>query len=135
MHIIDRGSGSPLVVIPGVQGRWEYLQPAIDALSQHFRVITFSLSGERGSGTVFDAARGWDNYTQQIASALDTLRLDGAAVCGVSFGGVVAVRFAAAFAARCRALVLVSMNAASAFGAKQEGDEGLGARVLRALGP
>ena len=26
------GSGPPLVLIPGIQGRWEYLRPAIDAL-------------------------------------------------------------------------------------------------------
>lgn len=108
MKIIDRGTGVPLVMIPGIQGRWEYLQPAIDALTQHFRVITFSLTGERGSGRVFDPARGLDNYTDQIASALDALHIDRAVICGVSFGGVAAIRFAAAHAARCTALVLVS---------------------------
>jgi pimeloyl-ACP methyl ester carboxylesterase len=108
MSIIDRGSGVPLVVIPGIQGRWEYLRPAIDALSQHFRVITFSLCGERGSGCAFDPSRGLDNYTNQIASALDSLRLDRAVICGVSFGGVPAIRFAAVHPDRCSALVLVS---------------------------
>ena len=37
MDIIDRGSGPPLVLIPGLQGRWEYLRPAVDALSVYER--------------------------------------------------------------------------------------------------
>ncbi len=109
MQIIDRGSGAPLVLVPGIQGRWEYLRPAIDALSRHFRVITFSLSGEWGSGRRFDRSKGIDNYTEQIASALDSLGLERAVICGVSFGGYVSVRFAATHADRCSALVLVSM--------------------------
>lgn len=108
MRIIEQGSGVPLVLVPGIQGRWEYLRPAVDALSQQFRVITFSLSGERGSGWTFDPAKGLDNYTDQIAAALDTLTIDRAVICGISFGGVAAARFAAAHPDRCAALVLVS---------------------------
>ena len=48
MQIIDRGTGAPIVMIPGIQGRWEYMRPAIDALAESFRVITFPLCGERG---------------------------------------------------------------------------------------
>ena len=48
MRIIERGSGTPIVVVPGVQGRWEYFAPAIDALARSFRVVTFSLCGELG---------------------------------------------------------------------------------------
>ena len=40
MDIVDRGSGPPLVLIPGLQGRWEYARPTVDALSAFFRVIT-----------------------------------------------------------------------------------------------
>jgi hypothetical protein len=46
VDIVDRGSGPPLVLIPGLQGRWEYLRPAVDALSVFFRVLTFSLGSE-----------------------------------------------------------------------------------------
>jgi hypothetical protein len=44
MKIVDRGGGTPIVVIPGVQGRWEWMRPAIDALAHRSRVITFSLA-------------------------------------------------------------------------------------------
>jgi 3-oxoadipate enol-lactonase len=108
MQIVDKGSGAPLVLIPGIQGRWEYLGPAIDALSSMFRVITFSLRGEPQSGGVFDRARGLDNDVNQTIDVLDALHLDRAIVCGISFGGLVAVRVAACHPERVAALILVS---------------------------
>ena len=34
MNIVDRGSGVPVVVIPGIQGRWEWMKPGVDALAR-----------------------------------------------------------------------------------------------------
>ena len=31
-RMIDGNSDSPLVLIPGIQGRWEWMEPAVDAL-------------------------------------------------------------------------------------------------------
>ena len=51
MTVIDRGHGTPLVLVPGIQGRWEYMRPAVDALAERFRVVTFDLCGDRdGAG-------------------------------------------------------------------------------------
>jgi 3-oxoadipate enol-lactonase len=108
MEIIERGSGAPLVLIPGIQGRWEYTRPAVDALSRFFRVLTFPLCGERGSGLTVDPARGLDDYADQVAAALAVKGLSRAAICGVSFGGLVAIRFAATRAASTGALILAS---------------------------
>jgi pimeloyl-ACP methyl ester carboxylesterase len=108
MEIIDRGSGPTLVVVPGIQGRWEYLRPAIDALASSFRVLTFSLCGERKSGLRLDPKRGFDNYADQIERVLDERRVDRAAICGVSFGGLAALRFAATRQSRTTALILAS---------------------------
>jgi pimeloyl-ACP methyl ester carboxylesterase len=106
--LIEFGTGPPLVLIPGIQGRWEYLQPAIDALAQSFRVLTFSLSGERRSGMPFDPGLGMDNYTRQIAATLDRAGAKDAIVCGISFGGLPAIRFAAVHPERTSGLILVS---------------------------
>jgi pimeloyl-ACP methyl ester carboxylesterase len=95
--IIDRGSGPPLVLIPGLQGRWEYMRATVDELSRSFRVLTFSLSGSD-----------LDAYARQVLAAIDYARTERAAVCGVSFGGFIAVRFAASFPARCSSLILAS---------------------------
>lgn len=111
MNIIEHGSGTPLVLVPGIQGRWEYMRPAIDALSAYFRVITFPLCGERTSTLEFDPTRGFDDYVAQISAALDRASADRAVICGVSFGGVVALRFAAVHPERTSALVLASTPA------------------------
>lgn len=108
MQIIEHGAGNPLVVIPGFQGRWEYVRPAVDALSRYFRVVTFPLCGEPSSGLEFEPARGFDNYTDQVLDALSAAKLDRATICGISFGGLIALRFAAAHPDRTSALVLAS---------------------------
>lgn len=111
MEVVERGRGTPLVLVPGVQGRWEYMRPAVDALAEHFRVLTFSLAGERRSGQRYDRSRGFDGLADQVDAVLDSRGLASAIVCGVSFGGLVALRYAATRPRRTSALVLVSTPA------------------------
>jgi len=94
----DKGSGPPLVVIPGVQGRWEWMRPALEALATRCRVISYSLG----------AARTFDELVAQVDAVLDRQGVRTAAVCGVSFGGLVAVKFAASRPERTSALIVVS---------------------------
>ena len=108
--LIDRGSGPPLVLIPGLQGRWEYLRPAVDALSAFFRVLTFSLDDTTygADGVPPGTTLGLDRYADQVAAVMTEARVDRATICGVSFGGLIAVRFAALYPTRCDALILAS---------------------------
>jgi pimeloyl-ACP methyl ester carboxylesterase len=108
MQIIDRGSGPPLVLIPGLQGRWEYLRPAVDALSAFFRVLTFSLDDIIHAKTGAVEGRGLDPYADAVAALIAAARVERATICGVSFGGLIAVRFAARYPAHCDALILAS---------------------------
>ena len=71
MKIVDVGTGPPIVLIPGIQGRWEWMKPAVDALARHTRVITFSLADEPSSDGAFSLARGFDCYVDQVAEAMD----------------------------------------------------------------
>ena len=108
MTIIDVGSGPPLVLIPGIQGRWEWMRPAVAALARRCRVITFSLADEPTCGTAFDPATGFACYVRQVGDALDAAGLERAAICGVSYGGLIAAAFAAENPARTDSLILVS---------------------------
>lgn len=108
MVIVDLGTGPPVVVIPGIQGRWEWMRPGIEALARRCRVVTFSLADERSNGGRFDAARGFDGYVDQVEDAMNEAGLDDAAICGVSYGGLIAAAFAARHPGRTRALVLAS---------------------------
>jgi len=89
-----------LVLVPGIQGRWEYMRRTVDQLSAYFDVLTFSLRGNT-----------LDDYARQVSRALDERHIDRAVVCGVSFGGLVALRFAASSPKRTIALVLASTPA------------------------
>lgn len=108
MDIIDRGHGVPLVLVPGLQGRWEYMYPALDALARWFRVITFPLSGEPGSDRRPGAAKGLDHFVDQIDAVLEDRGLSRAVIGGVSFGGLIALHYAAERPQRTSALILVS---------------------------
>jgi pimeloyl-ACP methyl ester carboxylesterase len=100
VDVIDRGTGPPLVLIPGLQGRWEYMRPAVDALSRAFRVLTFSLDAAGDADL--------DGYADLVARVLTQTSIEGATICGVSFGGLIAARFASRHAPRCEALILAS---------------------------
>jgi pimeloyl-ACP methyl ester carboxylesterase len=107
MKVVDRGSGVPVVVIPGIQGRWEWMAPAVDALASRCRVITFSLADEP-SAEYSTSAAGFEAYVEQVAQALDACGLERAVICGVSYGGLVAAAFARRHPERVSGLVLVS---------------------------
>jgi pimeloyl-ACP methyl ester carboxylesterase len=96
------------VIVPGIQGRWEWLRPAVDALARGCRVITFSLADEPSSRGRFDEARGFSSYIEQVEEAMDTAGIRRAVICGVSYGGLIAAAFAARHADRVCGLVLVS---------------------------
>jgi len=108
MKVIDRGSGPAVVLMPGVQGRWEWMAPAVDALAAHCRIVTFSLCDEPTSGFSFDPARGIDNYFDQLETVLQSAGLDQVVLVGVSYSGPIAAEFAARYPGRVRGLVLVS---------------------------
>jgi 3-oxoadipate enol-lactonase len=106
--MIDRGTGTPIVLIPGLQGRWEWMRPAVEALAQHHRVITFSLCDERTSPFPCDPAKAFENYVEQVELALDRAGVDKAVIAGVSYGGLIAAEYAARRPQRVQGLVLAN---------------------------
>jgi pimeloyl-ACP methyl ester carboxylesterase len=107
----DRGSGPPVIVIPGMQGRWEWIRPGLNALASRCRTLSYTLAGDFGSGWKLDPARGFDNYIRQLDDVFARTGLKRAAVCGISYGGAIALRYAACRPERVAALILVSAPA------------------------
>lgn len=106
--MFDRGAGPPLVVIPGLHGRWEWSKPALRAMARRCRTISYSLAGDFGSHWRFERTLGFENYVRQLDAVLDRAGVRRVAVCGVSFGGFIALRYAAERPDRISALVLAS---------------------------
>jgi 3-oxoadipate enol-lactonase len=99
--VIDRGSGPPIVLIPGLQGRLEWMAPTIESLSRRHRVLSFSL----GESTAADPFPGWLDIVDGLIDRSGEPRVT---LMGVSYGGLIAVRYAARHANRVGALVLVA---------------------------
>ncbi len=102
--MFDQGTGPPLIVIPGIQGRWEWLRPALRELRKHTRTVSYTLCGDFGSGVPFDPSLGFDNYVRQLDAVFLKAGIESAALCGVSYGGFIALRYAAMRPGRVTAL-------------------------------
>jgi 3-oxoadipate enol-lactonase len=105
--MVIAGHGPTLLLIPGIQGRWEWGKPAVDALARRHRVVTYSLSGERQAVPPL-VARSFDDLVRQALNAINRATDGPAVICGVSYGGLIALRLAVRHPQRVRALVLAS---------------------------
>ena len=106
--MVEKGEGPAVVMIPGIQGRWEWMEPAVTSLASRCRVISDSLAGDRGSAAGIDPSRGFDGYLEWVDTLLDRAKVERAAICGVSYGGFVALHYAARRSRRVSSLILVS---------------------------
>ena len=98
MNMFDKGSGTPIVVIPGLQGRWEWMRPMLEALTPYGRVISYTLR----------QVERFDDLLDQADEVLDAKGLQEAAICGISCGGRVAAAYAATRPTRVSKLVVAS---------------------------
>src|SRR5262249_10286224 len=90
------GEGPPLILVPGLAGGFDLLGPLARLLAEHFRVISYQL---RGEDDCFALRRRFSlhDLVSDLAEFLDWHCLECPAILGVSFGGVLAVEFAARF--------------------------------------
>lgn len=102
-----RGQQPVLVLLPGLQGRHEWLAPAVAELGRWFEVQTFSLTEDAGLNHP-DPFGAW---ATRIDTVLDRFPGVPAVVAGHSFGGLVALHYAASRPERLLALVLASAPA------------------------
>jgi 3-oxoadipate enol-lactonase len=99
----DRGCGRTVVLVPGVQGRWEWMRSALDALARGGRAISYSLRTIAGSPVA-----ALEEFAVQLDMVLDRAGVTSAAIAGVSFGGLIAIHYAATRPRRTNALIVVS---------------------------
>lgn len=101
------GQGDPLVLIHGVgldKGMWCH---QVDALAQHFQVITYDMLGH-GSSTKPAADASLNCYANQLDELLQHLNISSCRLIGFSMGGLVARAFALKYSAKLDALVILN---------------------------
>ena len=103
----ERGTGEPaILLLHGMACMHEHMAPLVEALSPEHRCVAFDLRGHGSSGVPHDAYSA-DDFTADIAFAMDELGLDRPILIGHSFGGSVSLIFARAHPDRVRALVML----------------------------
>lgn len=102
---IERGSGSPVVVLHGWGGRIESMMPVIDCLSSSFRVVALDLPGF-GESPLPPGVWGTPDYAAFVRDALGELGVERAHFVGHSYGAKTSLYLAATVPALVDKLVL-----------------------------
>jgi pimeloyl-ACP methyl ester carboxylesterase len=112
VHVIDRGSGDPIVFLhafPLNAAMWEYQYAALE---DRYRVVGIDLPGFGGSPVADDPrATTMDGLADLVAGALAAIGVGQAIVTGLSMGGYLAFALARRHPDLLRALVLADTRA------------------------
>jgi pimeloyl-ACP methyl ester carboxylesterase len=108
---VRAGSGPPLVLLHGYVGdgpsTWRH---QIDVLSSEFTVLAWDAPGA-GLSTDPPEYTGMNGYADCLAPFLAQLGIERAHICGLSFGGALAIAFTRRYPAAVQSLVLTSAYA------------------------
>jgi alpha-beta hydrolase superfamily lysophospholipase len=100
------GSGTPLVLLHGLQGSWRIWQPVLPLLEEHHALFVPTLAGHRDGPPLGAGGASVEALADALERALDDEGLDTVHLAGNSLGGAVALELARR--GRARSLVLLS---------------------------
>ncbi|QVQ50425.1 alpha/beta fold hydrolase [Spiractinospora alimapuensis] len=107
VRYVDQGQGAAVVLLPPLGYSHTIWREQIQVLSSGYRVLALD---PRGVGTS-SRLHGWRGLLRRqandIVALLDQLDVERAVVCGVSYGGVLAQRFAVDYPDRTAGLITV----------------------------
>jgi pimeloyl-ACP methyl ester carboxylesterase len=111
VHVVERGSGPPLLLVHGFGGStYDWEEHVLEPLARAHRVVALDLYGMGFSARDDAMAYGLDLWAEQLRGTLDALGIERAAVAGHSMGSGVAAAFAVAHPERIDRLVFVAPN-------------------------
>lgn len=109
-ELSQAGAGAPIVLIPGLAGGYGLLGPLAQSLAGNNRAIAYQLRGENDCFILrhpFDL----DDLVEDLAELLDALRLETPTLMGVSFGGIIALKYAIRYPHRLGRLIVQGVGA------------------------
>jgi 3-oxoadipate enol-lactonase len=105
LHYVERGSGQPLLLVPGIPAIASDWAPLADRLDGSRRVIAYDNRGSGASG-VTPAPYTCAQLAADAIALLDVLEIERADVFGMSLGGMIAQELALEWPDRVNRLVL-----------------------------
>jgi pimeloyl-ACP methyl ester carboxylesterase len=108
-----RGTGDPLVVLPGAYMTVELMGDLVPVLAESHRVIAVEFQGH-GHTADIDRPFSYESFADDTAALLEHLGIDRADVYGYSLGGGVALQVGLRHPNRIRKLVVASASYSSA---------------------
>jgi pimeloyl-ACP methyl ester carboxylesterase len=95
LHVLDKGTGRPVVMIHGLAGQMgNFTYSLVDRLSVDFRVVAFDRPGSGYSTRQPNAPAGLRAQAATLAKAIRALRLENPVIVGHSLGAAVALAIA-----------------------------------------
>jgi pimeloyl-ACP methyl ester carboxylesterase len=110
VSFIDKGEGSPIVLLHGFCGSSHYWDKVIPILSENYRVIAPDLPGH-GDSSIIPREYMIEDIADIIKSLLDYLNLPQVTMFGHSLGGYVTLAFAEKYSNQLRGFSLVHSTA------------------------
>jgi len=109
-HIISSGDESlpPLILIHGASSNATSWAGEVAAYSRHFHVIAVDVIGEPGKSAPTRPAWEGNAYSEWMADVVDGLHFEAVILLGISQGGWIALKYAAAHPEKVAKLVLIS---------------------------
>jgi pimeloyl-ACP methyl ester carboxylesterase len=109
-HVVVGGPrhASPLVLLHGYMATSAMWSPNIVALSREYRTYAVDVMGQPSKSFPEAPIRSADDYVAWLTATLDALHLDRIILAGMSYGGWLALTYAAAVPGRVQKLVLLS---------------------------
>ncbi len=107
IHYSDTGSGLPIVFIHGIGASLEMWRPQIEEFSKFYRVIAIDVRGVGKSGKLIGWRKIVERQSKDLACLLEHLGIEKAVLCGVSYGGIFAQRFALDYPQKSIALCVI----------------------------
>jgi pimeloyl-ACP methyl ester carboxylesterase len=121
LHYVERGSGSPLLLVPGIPAVASDWAPLAERLSGARRVIAYDNRGS-GASTTTPAPYTTAQLAADAVGLLDALEIERADVFGMSLGGMIAQELALGWPERVGRLVLGCTHCGVAHAARIDAD-------------
>ena len=108
-HFIEKGQGTPLVLLHGNGENNEYFEHQVEYFSKDYRVIAIDTRGH-GKTLRGEASFTLEQFSEDLKWFLDNMKITKAIILGFSDGGNVALLFALKYQEYVEALIIDGAN-------------------------